>query len=158
MTPSSDSGSTQYTLRSLDLELTHDATDELAAAMHEDRHRPPPQRHYFGIGVTTRPTVFPVSLPAADRIRLTWRGGHGHWVTPSLDHALRQLEFHIPLAESTRQDNPDWRELGDRELDDRILQLVQSGAKIDAMKLLSSRRGYTTTEAKKFVDELTAAV
>jgi hypothetical protein len=153
-TPSSEGGSVRQSIQSLDIRLTHDRTDELAAAIAVDRTRPPPERKIGGIGVTTRPSHFPVSIPVAGTIRIAWRGGTGNWVAPSLRHLLAELTGLVSTGEATRSIAPDWRELSETELDDRILRLVQAGDTIAAVDLLRSRRGFSTKEARRFVDEL----
>jgi hypothetical protein len=59
------------------------------------------------------------------------------------------------VGEPARRDRGDWRKLTGVELDEQILSLVESGAKFDAMRLLVKRRGFSETEARQFVDELT---
>jgi hypothetical protein len=153
-TPSSDGGSVRHSLKSLEITLTHDRTDELAAAMTVDRVRPAPRRCILGVGVTTRPAHFPVSVPAPGRIRLAWRGGTGNWVTPSLKSVLAELSGFVRTADATQSVAADWRDLTEAELDDRILRLVETGDTITAIELLRSRRGLSTTAARQFVDEL----
>ena len=70
------------------------------------------------------------------------------------DLALRELTAHTQVSEPNEQ----WREhsskRSDPELDEQILTLAQLGNTIDATSILVKRRGYTTTEARHFVDEL----
>jgi hypothetical protein len=153
-TPSTEGGSVRQSIKSLEIVLTHDRTDELAAAMSLDRTKTPPQRWICGVGVTTRPAHFPVSLPEPGQIRIAWRGGMGNWVTPSLRHVLRELGGLVRTGEAKHTQRADWQELTEAELDDQILRLVQAGDKMSAIDLLTSRRGYSTTEARRFVDEL----
>jgi hypothetical protein len=153
-TPGTEGGSVRHSVKSLEIVLTHDRTDELSAAMSLDRTRTPPQHRFCGVGVTTRPAHFPVSLPQPDCIRIAWRGGTGNWVAPSLQHVLRELTGLVPTGDATQTQRADWREMTESEFDDQILRLVQSGDKMSAVDLLKSRRGYSTTEARRFVDEL----
>lgn len=155
-TPSGDSGdSVRYTLECLDLLLTHGQTDDLQAALVANRNRQPSEQVYLGgIRVTTRASHFPVSLAATNIVRVAWRGGIGNWVVPSLRRVLKELEPRVCVTEANRHDRGDWQQLSETELDEQILQLVESGARIEAIRLLVGRRGYTTTEAHRFVDEL----
>ena len=158
-TPDSEGGSTRDKLQSLELQLTHDKTDELQAALSEDRRRTPTERVYLRfIRASSRPCHFAVSLPASDRLRIAWRGGKGSWVAPSLATVLRELDRHVRIAEPSRLDRPDWRQLNDEDFDALVLDLVHAGARLDATKLLVERRGYTTTEAHQFVKELSCRI
>jgi len=108
------------------------------------------------VGVTTRPSHFPVSLPEPDQIRIAWRGGTGNWVSPSLRHLLRELAGLVPTGEATHTRRQDWRDLSDAAFDDQIMGLVQAGDTVSAANMLVRRRGYSTTEARRFVEELLA--
>jgi hypothetical protein len=155
-TPSTEGGSVRHSVKSLEIVLAHDRTDELAAAMSLDRTRTPPQRWICGVGVTTRPSHFPVSLPEPGQIRIAWRGGTGNWVAPSLRHVLRELAGLVRTGEATHTRRDDWRNLSDSAFDDQIMGLVQAGDKMSAVDMLVRRRGYSTTEARRFVEELIA--
>ena len=150
-------GSTLWTLKSLELTLSHDDTEALAAAMDAARHRPQPERSYFGVRVTSHPTHYAVSLPTPNRLRLAWSGGVGNCVTPSLNVVIRELGFNVLIGDAVHRDRESWRHLADAEFDDQVLQLAQQGDTINAVRLLTIRKGYTTTEAKQVIDELTAA-
>lgn len=155
--PSNRSRSTYHSLTSLELQLVHDRTEPLAAALVEHRNRPGVERRYFGISVTSKPSHFPVSLPAPNRLRIAWRGGVGNHVAPSITDALNELTGYVRVEDPTVERSVDWKHLTDEQLDDRILELALAGDKIDAVKLLTVRRGYSTTEAVEFVKGLTAS-
>ena len=160
-TPSGSSGSssTQHKLHSLDIRLNHDQTQELADALDAQRQQKSPERVYLGfITVLSRPTHFAVSLPDAETIRIAWYGGHNNWVSPSLRKVLQDLSRYVQRAEPTRYERGDWRQLSEAELDEQILQLVQSGDRIEAMQILVRRRGLSTTDAHRFVEELAGRV
>lgn len=154
-TPSSR-GSTQWKVQSLELELTHDRTEELQAALTENRNRKSPPRNVCGISVSSRPSHFPVGLPESNCIRIAWRGGIGNWVAPSLGRFLIELAGCVRISEPESVNRPAWHELSDEQLDDQILELARSGARIEAVKLLVRARGYSLTEAREFIEELTA--
>jgi hypothetical protein len=155
-TPRPRGGSTHYSLQALEIELAEAADfTPLKAALEASRTREQPVRSLLGMRMRSRPTHFPVCLPEPGRIRIYWRGGIGHWVAPSLARAIRDLGAHVAVGEPARRDRGDWRKLTGVELDEQILSLVESGAKFDAMRLLVKRRGYSETEARQFVDELT---
>jgi hypothetical protein len=148
-------GSVHYSLQALEIELAEAAdVTPLVTAIEASRSRPQPERSYLGVLVRSRPTHFPVCLPHAGRIRIYWRGGIGHWVAPALVQALRDLGSHVEVGAPTHRDRGDWQNLTGTELDEHILSLVEGGAKFDAMRLLVKRRGYSETEARRFVDEM----
>jgi hypothetical protein len=154
-TPQMHSGSTRWKEQSLELHLAHNETGELQAGLAQERRRRSPERVYIGfIRVTSRASHFPVTCPADDVIRIAWRGGLGNAAVPSLETVLDQVSRHVALAETLRRDRGDWDELNDAELDEQILHLGRTGATISATRLLERRRGYTTTEAHRFVEQL----
>ena len=44
------------------------------------------------------------------------------------------------------------------EVDRLIIECVETGDRFGAINLLRDKRGYSTTDAKKFVDELTVKI
>lgn len=150
---------TQHKLKCLDLCLAQGDTEELRTALSANLNRAPHERVYLGgLRVSTRASHFPVSLPTPDVVRLAWRGGQGHWAAPSLKRVLAELEQRVAVNEPVRHDRSDWDQLSDAELDEQILLLVESGDRLDAIQLLVQRRGYTTTAAHRFVDELVCRI
>ena len=123
----------------------------------DERNRPGSVRTYFG-GLTVRSKFKhdPVTLPADDVIRITWRS-HMDAVVPKLQVVLDRLAVHVDVTPTFERRFAQWHELDDQEFDDLVLQLAMQGRTIDAAKLLSRRRGFSITEAKRFVDELRSA-
>jgi hypothetical protein len=64
----------------------------------------------------------------------------------------------LAVADTTRTDRPDWRELNDAELDEQIELLVRWGDPLAASDLLIRHRGCSATEAHKLVEELSTRV
>ena len=91
-------------------------------------------------------------MPIPGVVRIAWRG-HGYDVVPPLDRVLDELSQRIEVAEPTRTDRADCYQLSEAELDELIAQLVRSGDSMEAVELLVRRRGYSTTEAHKLVEE-----
>jgi hypothetical protein len=68
---------------------------------------------------------------------------------------LKRLGRHVKVLDEEQEDLvEDWLEMPDEQFESRVLQLIETGDRRVAVKLLAERRGYTTTEAKLFVDEL----
>jgi hypothetical protein len=154
-TASGDGALVLHKVRSLEFRLVHSETDELQAALSENRRRKPPQRVVLGgIRISTRPSHYAVSLPAPDVLRVAWRGGVGSWVAPSLTNVLEKLQPYVCVAEVSRSKRGNWHDLSDADFDALVLELVEAGSRIEAIELLVRRRGYTTTEAHTFVEEL----
>ena len=97
----------------------------------------------------------PVTVPQDCIVRVIWKSRYD-FVRPKLNEVLERISKHVNVLENQVQNtNEDWLELPDEQLDSRILQLVEAGDSLSAVKLLRLRGGYTITEAKQFVDELT---
>ncbi len=158
-TPDSDGDSVHHKLRSLEIHLLAPDTGELETALAENRRREQPERTYFGfISSRARLTHFSVTLPAPDVIRIAWRGGQSHCVTPSLRRVLDALAEHVTVGEPLSDDRQSWKQLTDEELDTQILAFVEAGNRMEATNLLVRRRGYSLTKAHKFIEELSRRV
>ncbi len=154
-TPNDKGGNRRTKVTSLDIRLNHEQTAELQQALSIWRRHEQPERVYFGnIRVRNVVNSVPVSLPAANVVRLAWRGS-SHWIAPSMGRTLNVLASSVKVAAPSRRDRPSWRNLSEVELDDQILELARSGKSMDAIRLLTKRRGYSLTNAKQFVNELT---
>jgi hypothetical protein len=149
---------TVWTDRYMDLELLEAAPEEIRAELAEERRRHVTRSHLGGF-VTSRSRNghVPVTAPENDVIRIAWRGRYD-WVSPSLRRALQELRPRVRIGEPTRDDRTDLHALSAGEVDKLTRELVESGDKLGAIKLLTDRRGCSTTEARQLVEELTGAV
>lgn len=146
--------STHWRQESLDLHLASGDAGPVVEALIEERNRAAPQRVLpGGVRVSSKGPQQSVTVPEEGVVRLAWRGA-GHGVVPSLARVLDELSHHVEVAEPTRLDRPDWNKLSDAELDELVARLVRSGETLDASQLLMRRRGYSATEAHKFLEEL----
>lgn len=139
-------GTERQAVRALDVLLTHERTEELAAACRRERSFRGEGRTHFH--------RYPVSVPAPGCVRVTWRDASAR-LSPSLDRALAFLARTFPVEEPLEIEGRDWRELEGEELDDLILELVQSGQEIRALHLVRLRYRMSLAEAKAFLGELT---
>jgi hypothetical protein len=146
---------TIWTDRYLDVRLTRPAPDEVAAEIAEERRRTV-SRVYLGGFVTSkgRNNHVPVTLPMENVLRLAWRGRFD-FVVPSLKKTLRELAANCTIDEATVIGRVDLTTLNDAEVDQLILDRVENGDTLGAVKVLHEKRGYTLYDAKKFVDGLT---
>ncbi len=132
---------------SLELSLASGDTREIARALADERGR------RGGVKGTHQA----VTVPAAGVLRIGWRG-HGNDVVPPLKRVLDELSRDVQLDQPTRTDRGDWCKLSDAELDELVAQLVRSGDDVEAVQLLIRRRGWSWTDAEKFMEEQASRV
>lgn len=145
-TPSSDrdcSRTERY--RHIDLQLTHDRTEEVEQALCAERNSPRTKRAHFN--KTT------VTLPERDRLRIHLSSSK-QLVKPGVKRILGWLGEHIKIEDPLRVDEADWQDLTPSELEDRALCMIEQGDKIGAARLLRQRYGWGLTRTMDFVDEL----
>ena len=134
--------SCHWKLESLDLHLVSADTRDFAQALARER-------------AASKGACPAVTVPAPGIIRIAWRGhGLNHDVVPGLDRILADMSVRVRVTDTTRTERPDWCRLNDAELEEQIDHLVRWGDTLQASQLLRRRRGYSSTEAHKFVTEL----
>ncbi|MBX3443010.1 MAG: hypothetical protein KF774_11450 [Planctomyces sp.] len=81
---------------------------------------------------------YPIWFVGPSVLRICWNSGHGRVVTPRLKRALDQFEQFDSVAEPTRRDRPDWRELSAEEAAElsRELALVHGDEQYSAALLV----------------------
>lgn len=146
-----------WTEKSLDLIFVAPVPEEIVAALHAENRRKNPERRFLGITVRGGEKRSPVTIPAANVLRLAWTGKHA-WVSPRLGRVLSMLDGYVTVDAETRENRTEWRTMSDPQFDELVLNMVQRGDRMTAGKLLQKRRGYSLTTAKQFVDELTTCV
>ena len=139
--------SCHWKLESLDLHLVSDDTRDAARALARER-------------AASKGASPSVTVPAPGVLRIAWRGpGLNHDVVPALDRVLAEMSSRVTVTDTTRTDRPDWNKLSEAELDEQIQHLVRWGDPWGgASQLLRRRRGYSGTEAYKFVTELATRI
>jgi hypothetical protein len=157
-TERSSDGTTMWTDRYLDIRLVAMVAEELRAEIAEERRRHVASSHLGGmVKSCSRSGHVPVTVFDDKTIRLAWRGRFD-WISPSIRSILRDLEGRVTVGSATHSELSNSKKLTSEEVDNLMLQLVESGDKLGAVKLLTDRRGYSTTEAHRFVEELTATL
>lgn len=146
METSMGDGTTKWTQVDVELRFVNEHTDELVRSIDEERRRTAPP----GI-VTSYSRHAPVSLPRPDVLRIAWRGRSDR-VAPDAEMLLA----HLPPSVATDAVEVDRTtdHLSDDAIDALVLDLAESGAVLDAVRILRERYGYDLTEAKQFVDQL----
>lgn len=159
-TPSGRNNSVRHREQALLIHLNGEPGSELQEALAAERSRIPTERVVLGfIRVAGKASHFPVTMPSPSVIRIAWRGGRGNDVIPRLervlDHIARVVGIQFSVStDPRREERPRWDKLDDSQLDALVRQLVESGARIEAIRLLARRKGCTTTEAHKRIEEL----
>ena len=133
---------------SLELALKHGLCETIDAALAEERRRQAPNR---GIS-RTKALHYLVSTHQGDFLRIIWRG-RSNRLTPSIDDLLQRLGSTVSLTPTVTEDKQP-ENMSAEQLDRYIIELCESGDIFWATSILKRRYGYSTTEAKKFIDEL----
>ena len=141
----------RWTQHSLEIRLREPIPGEIVDALDAQRRRQPP-----AVGVVRKKSYYPspVTNPDGRTLRILWQGRYD-MVKPSIDAAVQTLSQYVAQHTEELLDRSKPEEMSAGEFDNLVLNLCESGAKIDAVKLLKRHRGFTTTSAKQFVDELT---
>lgn len=154
----SHEGTTAWTDRYLEVRLADSAPPEVVAEISEERRRYKPNEHFGGL-VTSRSRNHhvPVSMPSDKVLRLAWLTRFD-FIVPTLKKVLRELAVKCTIEDAKVKDVADVQQLAGEEVDRLILECVETGDRFGAMKLLRDKRGYSTTDAKNFIDELTVKI
>ncbi len=138
---------TEWQDKFLEIELTHDKTGEMKAALNDLRFPPLPARPPSG-RVRVRGHVSPVWLVSPTVIRVGWVSGHGPVIAPQMATALARLETWVRVAPPSRRERPNWRKLTPEEATDLARELVHvHGAIFEATTLLVRAAGISHGEA-----------
>ena len=143
--PDSDGGTEQRRNVWLELVLARGDTSELEAVLERERARKGRGRTHFH--------AYPVEVVDERRLRVAWQTGNVH-LRPALEGFLRRLSLHVALLDPVAAPEVDWRALRDEQLDDYARRLVASGRRLDAIRLLRTRRGWELTRARAHVEQL----
>jgi hypothetical protein len=130
-------GSTEWRDEFLAIELTHDETDELKAALNDLRFSPAapsPGGEPHASGHV--PTVW---LVDSSTLRIVWTSSHGPVVAPRLTQVLSRLATYAQVAQFTRRERPNWRKLTPEEATELARELVHVHGETFASTSLLSR-------------------
>jgi hypothetical protein len=145
---------TTWTDRYLDIRLAAPALAELKAEIAEERRRVAEGVHLGGLVTSrTRHNHVPVTIPADDLLRISWRGRQD-FVVPSLKKVLPELSAQCNLNGAGSEEVTNFAKLSSEAVDRLILERVENGDTFGAVKLLRDERGYSLKESKEFVEEL----
>jgi hypothetical protein len=124
-------------------------TAPLAEALKAERRDPP------GTWSRTRWHDQPLRLVEDGRVlRVTW-ASQASSVTPSLNKTLRQLSSLAPVREQLSRDADYTKPASDQAAKEtQIIELIERGEQIAAVKLAKKLYGVSLTQPNKFVEEL----
>lgn len=92
---------------------------------------------------------YPVSLVDNTVLRLRWNG-----IKPDIKKSLLYFSEFTQVADEIKLETDSSGEFKGKELDEMILDRITKGDKLDAISLVQRHYGYSTTEAKIFVEDL----
>lgn len=104
-------------------------------------------------GVTMKAKGIALTVREPDLLRLDWRTKRTVLV-PKLSTARGSLARHYRFAEDVEAEQVPLQALDRAAQESRLLEMVRHGNAIDATILAQGLYGFTTTEAKKFLEEL----
>ena len=93
---------------------------------------------------------YPVRLVNDNILRVRWNS-----IKPRIKNTLAIFSKYTKIEEEIKFVTDSSKDLSGKALDDMILERISQGDQFDAIALIKKHYGYSTTEAKQFIDELT---
>jgi hypothetical protein len=151
---SGDGGSGEIVVprRYLEIEL-RDPADISEVAEHLARERA--RREPGFAGTKMKLNHYPVRTLPQGVVRIDWAGPDAS-VRPRLPRVLKILGWHYQVTTPADSTQRSAAELGPEEQEDRLIEMVECGEMIAAVKLARQLYGYDMTEAVEFVETLRA--
>lgn len=151
-------GNVHVTERFLEIRCTQPVAAEIKAEIAEERRRYASGTAIGGlVTYSSRAGHQSVTVPEDDLVRIAWRN-QTDWIAPSLNRTLRELQGRVTIADAVQTDFTHADQKSTQDVDQLILRLIESDDRIAAIKLLEQQRGYSTTEANRFVKEVVASL
>lgn len=143
--PASDNNETVQRLVFLEVLLHDEDLDDLVQLLKHERAINPGKQS--GVSLISR--HYPVRVLPGGIVQIDWSG-----LTPGLKRAVELLGgvYRVLDDQHTRQQR--FTDLDKTAKEDRLLELVERGETMGAVKLAKELYGYNTTQAKTFVDDL----
>lgn len=95
----------------------------------------------------------PMRMVDGSTLRISWRSPRDY-IRPGIDAALRNLGGAIEVGEATKEDAGDYRQMTPEELEVFLVDLVQSGHRMKAAKVVREVHGLGVKESRDYVDSL----
>ena len=156
--PASDAP-TEWRDEFLEIELAHDQTTELKAALNDLLFPNASVQSTSPMWLHRR--VLPVWYVNPSLIRIAWLSGHGPAIAPPLARVLSRLESYVRVAPPTRRVRPDWTKLTPEEAIELARELVHMHGETAAASAILSRgcgisQGEATAQVRQFAEEAIA--
>jgi hypothetical protein len=133
----------------LELRLVNADTSALETRLEAERAAEAPGRF------KSRSLDFPVEVLSGGLVRVRWKQSAGYGTTPSLVKVISYLSPYTKTTASvSRNDVKAPRSLTPEEADNRILGMVQTGDKMEAVKCAREIYGCSLSEAVAYVEGL----
>jgi hypothetical protein len=151
--PGTQQGETEsrYT-RYVELKLRDaEAAQSLKEQLFQERQRWPEwQRRWWGGRSRGLNRHYPVTVVDASVVRIEWQ------VRPALRDFLSAISLFVSVIDpsKTKVNYRQIDELPQKQQEDLVLELIESGNNLGAIRVIRKLYGYKTTQAKQFLDEL----
>ncbi|MEM7226488.1 MAG: hypothetical protein AAF495_26185 [Pseudomonadota bacterium] len=143
--PGTDDSETIQRLVFLEIVLHDEDLGELVELLKRERAIEPGKKS--GVSMISR--HYPVRVLPGGIVQVDWSG-----LSPGLKRAVTLLSGVYPLLDGQKTRQQRFTELDKTAQEDRLLELVERGETVSAIKLAKELYGYDTTDAKAFVDDL----
>ena len=143
--PGTDDSETIQRMVFLEIMLHDEDLGELVALLKCERAINPGKQS----GVSMIARHYPVRVLPGGIVQVDWSG-----LSPGLKRAVKLLGGVYPLLDKLQTRQQRFTELDKTAKEDRLLELVERGETIGAVKLAKELYGYDTKDAKAFVDDL----
>ncbi|MEM9353235.1 MAG: hypothetical protein AAGA92_09495 [Planctomycetota bacterium] len=138
----------------LEFSVSPETALEVRAALQAERKLRTKEHRYLWGGVTVSQGAIkrqPIDVADESTVRVKFSSGT-YGLSPGTKQALAAMADYVVIAESGESALGDWHSLEDPDFDKLVLDLIEDGRDIEAIKLLRGRRDVSLTEAKAFVD------
>jgi len=138
--------------RLVEIDLAADSSLLAQALANEVRLRGAKEPHWYG-SASTLYKDYPARLASPTLLQLEWK------VVPSAGAFLKAMQRHTDIAASVEvpEDYVHLEGLSREEVEERLLELVETGQTILAIRIARELYSYDLTQARAFVDSLAAA-
>jgi hypothetical protein len=142
-------GDSSATTTHLDIKLRDADTSELERELAEERRREAP----MVLRTRSKARHYPVRVLEPGIVRIDWRD-HRTRITPSIGAAIRILGRRIPVEREESFAQVPAETLNHADQETRLLDMIERGEMLAAVRLAQRLYGFSTSEAKAFVDGL----
>jgi Ribosomal protein L7/L12 C-terminal domain len=146
--------------KSLVIELNHTETDELIKNVREENNRRDEKKILFGLGTSSSKIgKSHVHTNSDNQLKIIWKGFNSSInIKPRLDKLLEEISQYVSVGDAVDHLPKKNKSITDNQStsneENQILELIQTGDKMTAIKLAREVYGFGLKEAKEFVEQL----